>query len=68
MMTNQDASNARDGGMGLGGGSADKNGNGHLVDLGAALKKETIEASADLQGDNIPTEERRKTEQARGTK
>jgi hypothetical protein len=67
MMTNQDASNARDGGMGLGGGSADKNGNGHLVDLGAALKKETIEASADLQGDNIPTEERRKTEHADAT-
>jgi hypothetical protein len=67
MMTNQDASNARDGGMGLGGGAQDRNGNGHLVDLGAALKKETIDASADLQGDNIPTEERRKTEHADAT-
>ncbi|HEY2431372.1 MAG TPA: hypothetical protein VGI12_01775 [Vicinamibacterales bacterium] len=67
MMTNQDASNARDGGLGLGGGAQDRRGGGHLVDLGAALKKETIEASADLQGDNIPTEERRKTEHADAT-
>jgi hypothetical protein len=67
MMTNQDASNARDGGLGLGGGVQDRKGGGHLVDLGAALKKETLEASADQQGDNVPTEERRKTEQANAT-
>ena len=67
MMTNQDASNARDGGLGLGGGAQDRANNGHLVDLGAALKKETIDASVDQQGDNIPTEQRRKTEEAKAT-
>jgi len=64
MMTTDDASNARDGGLGLGGGSADKNGGGHMADLGAALRKETIDAAADQQGENIQTEQRRKTEQA----
>jgi hypothetical protein len=64
MMSTDDASNARDGGMGLGGGSADKNGGGHMADLGAALRKETVDASADLQGENIQTEQRRKTEHA----
>jgi len=64
MMTTEDASSAREGGLGLGGGSADKNGGGHLADLGAALRRETIEASVDLKGDNVLTEERRKTEHA----
>jgi hypothetical protein len=64
MMTADDASSSREGGLGLGGGSADKNGGGHLVDLGAALRKETIEASVDLKGENVLTEERRKTEHA----
>jgi hypothetical protein len=67
MMTTDDASNARDGGLGLGGGSADKNGGGHLADLGAALKKETIDASVDNAGENVQTTERRKTEQAHAT-
>jgi hypothetical protein len=64
MMTTDDASNARDGGMGLGGGSADKKGNGQLADLGAALRKETIDASVDNAGENVSTADRRKTEQA----
>jgi hypothetical protein len=34
------------------------------VDLGAALRRETIEASADLKGENVLTEQRRKTEHA----
>ena len=63
MMTNQDASNARDGGMGLGGGSADRNGNGHLADLGAALRKETLDAAADQQGDNVQADRHRDTQQ-----
>ena len=50
MMTSDDASSSRDGGLGLGGGSADKNGGGHLADLGAVLKKETIDASVDPAG------------------
>lgn len=64
MMTDQDASSSRDGGMGLGGGSADRNGGGRLADLGAALRRETIEASVDNQGENVLTQERRKTEHA----
>lgn len=67
MMTDQDASSSRDGGMGLGGGSADRNGGGRLADLGAALRRETIEASVDNQGDNVLTQERRKTEHADAT-
>jgi hypothetical protein len=67
MMSTDDASSARDGGLGLGGGAADKKGNGQLADLGAALRKETIEAAKDLQGDNVQTEERRKTEQGTAT-
>ena len=67
MMTNDDASNARDGGMGLGGGTSDRNGGGHLVDLGAALKRETIDASVDNAGENVLTTERRKTEHADAT-
>lgn len=67
MMTDQDASSSRDGGMGLGGGSADRNGGGRLADIGAALRRETIEASVDNQGDNVLTQERRKTEHADAT-
>jgi hypothetical protein len=64
MMTTDDASSSREGGLGLGGGSADRNGGGRFVDLGAALRRETIEASADLKGENVLTEQRRKTEHA----
>ena len=67
MMTNQDASNARDGGLGLGGGTSDQNGNGRLADLNAALRKETVEAARDLQGDNVQTDKRRDTEHADAT-
>ena len=67
MMTTDDASNAREGGLGLGGGSMDKNGNGHMADLGAALRKETVEASVDNAGENVQTTERRKTEHAEAT-
>ena len=67
MMTDQDASSSRDGGMGLGGGSSDRNGGGRLADLGAALRRETIEANVDNQGENVLTQERRKTEHADAT-
>ena len=67
MMTDQDASNARDGGMGLGGGAADKNGGGQFANLGAALRRETIDASVDQKGENVLTQERRKTEHADAT-
>jgi hypothetical protein len=64
MMTTDDASDARSGGLGLGGGSADKTGAGQFADLGAALRKETVEASVDNAGDNVPITERRNTEQS----
>jgi hypothetical protein len=64
MMTTDDASDARSGGLGLGGGSADKKGAGQFADLGAALRKETVEASTDNAGENVPITERRKTEQS----
>jgi hypothetical protein len=67
MMTNQDASNARDGGLGLDGGTSDAKNNGRLADLNAALRKETVEAAKDLQGDNVQTDKRRDTEHADAT-
>jgi hypothetical protein len=64
MMTTDQTTNSRDGGLGLGGGTSDRNGGGHMADLGAALKKETIDASADLAGENVQTDKRRDTEHA----
>jgi hypothetical protein len=64
MMTTDETSNSRDGGLGLGGGTSDRNGGGHMNDLGAALRKETIDASADLAGENVQTDKRRDTEHA----
>src|SRR4051812_22224037 len=64
MMTNDQAGSSREGGLGLGGGSVDRNGGGQLADLGAVLRRETIEANADTPGENVEVAERRKTEQA----
>ncbi len=64
MMTTDETSSSRDGGLGLGGGTSDRNGGGHMNDLGAALRKETIDASADLAGENVQTDKRRNTEHA----
>jgi hypothetical protein len=67
MMSSQDASSGKDPGLGLGGGSAQDRGRGHMADLGAALRKETIEATTDNPGENIETQMRRNTERGDAT-
>jgi hypothetical protein len=67
MMSSQDASSGKDPGLGLGGGSSQNGGRGHMADLGAALRKETIEAKADNPGENVETELRRNTERGDAT-
>ena len=62
MMSSQDASSGKQVGLGLGGSSERNGGRGRMADLGAALKKETIEAQTDNPGENIDTARRRKTE------
>jgi hypothetical protein len=68
MMGNKDeASGKAAAGLGLGGGSDMRTENGRMADLEAALRRETIEASADNGGDNVQTEARRKTEHGQAT-
>lgn len=67
MMSSQEASSGKDPGLGLGGGSAQNRGRGQMADLGAALRKETIEAQTDNPGENIETEMRRNTERGDAT-
>jgi hypothetical protein len=67
MMSSQDASSGKDPGLGLGGGSAHDSGRGRMADLGAALRKETIEAQTDNPGENVETELRRNTERGDAT-
>jgi len=62
MMADQNGSNSKEAGLGLGGGSGDRNGGGSLADLGAALRRETVEAKTDNPGENIFTGVKRKTE------
>jgi hypothetical protein len=67
MMSSQEASSGKDPGLGLGGGSAQNSGRGRMADLGAALRKETIEAKTDNPGENVETEMRRNTERGDAT-
>lgn len=67
MMSSQEASSGKDPGLGLGGGSAQNAGRGRMADLGAALRKETIEAKTDNPGENVETEMRRNTERGDAT-
>ena len=67
MMSSQEASSGKDPGLGLGGGSAQNRGRGQMADLGAALRKETIEAQTDNPGENIETQMRRNTERGDAT-
>jgi hypothetical protein len=63
MMTTDAASNAKESGIGLGGGDGQPSGGaGTLRNLGAALRHETIEASVDDRGENIMNGARRRTE------
>jgi hypothetical protein len=57
-----DASGRAAPGLGLGGGSDKRTDGGRMAALEAALRRETVEASADQAGDNVQTEARRKTE------
>jgi hypothetical protein len=67
MMSSDDPQGAQEAGLGLGGGSSDKNGGGHMPDLAAALRKETIEAYKDDTGEKTTQDLRRKTEQGTAT-
>jgi hypothetical protein len=67
MMSNQDQSGGKEPGLGLGGGTTPNTGGGQMPDLGAALRKETIEAKTDNPGENVETELRRKTERGDAT-
>ena len=68
MMGNKDdASGKAAPGLGLGGGSDKRTDGGRMADLEAALRRETIEASADNTGDNVQTEAHRKTEHGQAT-
>jgi hypothetical protein len=61
MMSSDDPSGAQEAGLGLGGGSSDRNGGGRMPDIAAALRKETIEAYKDDEGEKSK-DLRRKTE------
>jgi hypothetical protein len=68
MMGNKDeAAGKAAPGLGMGGGSDKRTEGGRMADLEAALRRETIEASADNAGDNVQTEARRKTEHGQAT-
>jgi hypothetical protein len=67
MMSSDNASRTSEPGLGLGGGSAPNNGGGHMADIGAALRRETIEAKEDAAGDNVDTEVRRQTDRGDAT-
>lgn len=68
MMSSRDDSGGKSAqGSGLGGGSDQTPSAGRMADLEAALRQETIEASADSAGDNVQAEARRKTEEGRAT-
>ena len=66
-MSSEDPKGAQEAGLGLGGGSADRNGGGRMPDIAAALRKETIEAYKEDTGDKNDQDLRRKTEQGSAT-
>ena len=67
MMSSDDPKGAQEAGLGLGGSSTDKKGGGVMVDIGAALRKETIEAYKDDTAEKTNQDTRRKTERATAT-
>lgn len=67
MMSSEAAPPGGEPGMGLGGGSSPNADGGTMAALAQALRKETVEASADNAGDNTLTEMRRKTEHGQAT-
>jgi len=67
MMATESSGASKEAGMGLGGGNGDDKKGGSLADLGAALRKETVEAKADTPGENVVTGVKRRTEQGDAT-
>src|SRR5262249_28139537 len=53
---------SKEAGLGLGGGDGDDAHGGSLADLGAALRRETVEAKTDTPGENVFTGVKRRTE------
>ena len=66
MMTG-DSSSSKEAGLGLGGASGTNPKNGQMPDLGAALRKETIEAAQENEGEKNVFGERRQTEHSTAT-
>jgi hypothetical protein len=66
MMTG-DASSSKEAGLGVGGAAGDNPKNGQMADLGAALRKETVEAAQENEGEKTVTGERRQTERGSAT-
>jgi hypothetical protein len=67
MMASDSPQGAQEAGLGLGGGSAGKTGAGRMPDVGAALRKETVEAYQDDAGEKATMDIRRKTERGTAT-
>ena len=66
MMTGE-ASSSKEAGLGVGGAAGDSPKNGQMADLGAALRKETVEAAQENEGEKTVTGERRQTERGSAT-
>jgi len=66
MMTG-DASSSKEAGLGVGGAAGDNPKNGQMANLGAALRKETVEAAQENEGEKTVTGERRQTERGSAT-
>ena len=66
MMTG-DASSSKEAGLGVGGAAGDSPKNGQMANLGSALRKETVEAAQENEGEKTVTGERRQTERGSAT-
>ena len=67
MMATESGATSKEAGLGLGGGDGDNKKGGSLADLGAALRKETVEATTDNPGENVFTGVKRRTEHGDAT-
>ena len=67
MMAKESPEGAQEAGLGLGGASARNKGGGVMPNLGAALRKETVEAYKEDTGEKATLDLRRKTERGTAT-
>jgi hypothetical protein len=67
MMASESPEGAQEAGLGLGGGPSARKSGGVMPDLGAALRKETVEAYKDDTGEKTTLDIRRKTEKGTAT-